>query len=82
MTTVTAEPTAGAARPPSRRQDATASNPTPSWPDPPSPANSGTPDTKRPNADPGDRRRHWHPAVPGVRAAVPAARRLAGGGRC
>ena len=28
------------------------------------------------------RRRHWHPAVPGVRAAVAAARRLAGGGRC
>jgi len=26
--------------------------------------------------------RHWHPAVPGVRAAVPAARRLAGGGSC
>lgn len=26
--------------------------------------------------------RHWHPAVPGVRAAVPAARCLAGGGSC
>jgi hypothetical protein len=30
----------------------------------------------------GNRRRHWHPAVPGVRAAVPAARRLVRGGRC
>ena len=29
-----------------------------------------------------DERRHWHPAVPGVRAAVPAVRCLMGGGRC
>lgn len=27
-------------------------------------------------------RRHWHPAVPGPWAAVPAAARLVGGGRC
>jgi hypothetical protein len=26
--------------------------------------------------------RHWHPAVPVFRAAVPAARGLVGGGRC
>lgn len=28
------------------------------------------------------RRRHWHPAVPVGRAAVPTARCLAGGGSC
>jgi MarR family len=38
--------------------------------------------TQRRTAEPEQRRRHWHPAVPGVGAAVPAARRLVGGGRC
>ena len=37
---------------------------------------------QRPNAEPEQQRRHWHPAVPGSRSAVPAARRLVGGGRC
>jgi hypothetical protein len=37
----------------------------------------GAPVTAEPRTD-----RHWHPAVPGVRAAAPAARCLAGGGSC
>jgi len=38
---------------------------------------SGARGTAGPRTD-----RHWHPAVPGARVAVPAARRLAGGGSC
>jgi hypothetical protein len=60
----------------------------PSTPDPPRPT-SPTEPTRRPSrvaehpiAEPEYRRRHWHPAVPGVGAAVPAARRLGGGRRC
>jgi hypothetical protein len=37
---------------------------------------------QRRNAEPEQQRRHWHPVVPGVGAAVPTARRLVGGGRC
>jgi hypothetical protein len=58
---------------------------TPAQAGPESPAAPTTPeprDRKRPNAEPESQRRHWHPAVPGVRAAVPAARRLFGGGPC
>jgi hypothetical protein len=78
------DPTVRAARAPTRRtrHAATASKPKPSRPDPASPTTAGTPRTNRRNAEPESRRRHWHPAVLGVRAAVPAARWLVGGGRC
>jgi hypothetical protein len=58
---------------------------TPAHAGPESPAAPTTPETrdrKRPNAEPESRRRHWHPAVPGMGGAVPAARRLGGGRRC
>jgi hypothetical protein len=48
----------------------------------PDPGDRGAPDRPAPKAPPEQRRRHWHPAVPGVGAAVPAARGLGGGGRC
>jgi hypothetical protein len=57
----------------------------PAKPDGPTPA---TPTTAAPRtgqrrgARPEQRLRHWHPAVPGVGTAVPAARRLVGGRRC
>ena len=84
------EPTARPAPAPTRRtrDAATATKPTPSRPEPPSqpepasPTNRRTPGTNSRHAEPEDRRRHWHPAVPGVGAAVPAARCLVGGGRC
>jgi hypothetical protein len=58
---------------------------TPARARPESPAAPPTPETrdrKRPNAEPESQRRHWHPAVLGVGAAVPAARGLGGGDRC
>jgi hypothetical protein len=64
---------------------ATRQNAEPAKPSKPDRARPRTPETRRRdcrNAEPEDRRRHWHPAVPGSRAAVPAARRLVGGGRC
>jgi hypothetical protein len=49
----------------------------------PNPARTPTTRGKeRRSAEPESRRRHWHPAVLGVGAAVSAARRLVGGDRC
>jgi hypothetical protein len=70
---------------PGNPEPATRQNAEPAKPRKPERARPRNPEAgswDRRNGEPENRRRHWHPAVPGVRAAVPLARRLVGGGRC
>jgi hypothetical protein len=70
---------------PPKPEPATRQNAEPAKPRKPERAKPGNPEPGPRSPD--DReaeseRRHWHPAVPGVGAAVPAARCLVDGGRC
>jgi hypothetical protein len=81
--TASAEPERGRGDAPKPHPAAASARP--STPSRPTRATPRTPDpqtTQRRTAEPEQRSRHWHPAVPGMGAAVPAARALLGGGRC
>lgn len=82
-----------AMRAPSRLEAANPSGPKPAKASIPELASPRSPEAAQPSkpeaasprvrdAEARTRIRHWHPAVPGPRAAVPAARRLVGGAPC
>jgi hypothetical protein len=74
----------GAAKPPNpdTTNPSTARSATPDGPIPPTPKAAAPRTSQRRGAPPEQRLRHWHPAVPGMGAAVPAAGGLVGGRRC